>query len=179
MDRSARLFVCLRCRAQVVLCSHCDHGQVYCDSACSFAARREHRRHSARRYQGSRRGRLKHAARTACWRRRRRVLCLANAEARAHATDVNKVTHQGCLPLLADASLAACETPTSSQPIEPVERPASAVEVAPPVTMPVTKAVAWLALRCRQCGCTVRPHLRQDRLRDRGVAAGGRHDHCP
>ena len=38
----------------------------------SSAGRHEHRRHSAQRYQDSRSGRLKHAARTACWRRRER-----------------------------------------------------------------------------------------------------------
>jgi len=83
MDRSARLFLCVRCRQQVMLCSHCDHGQLYCSPSCSAAGRHEYRRHSAQRYQGSRSGRLKHAARTACWRRRerqrQRCLCLSSA----------------------------------------------------------------------------------------------------
>ena len=39
MARSARLFLCARCRDQVLLCSHCDRGQVYCSRACSVASR--------------------------------------------------------------------------------------------------------------------------------------------
>ena len=42
MDRSARLFLCVRCREQVMPCSHCDHGQLYCSPSCSLAGRREH-----------------------------------------------------------------------------------------------------------------------------------------
>ena len=70
MARSARLFLCARCRDQVLLCSHCDRGQLYCSRACSFARRHERRRETAQRYQSSA-GRLKHAARTALAERRR------------------------------------------------------------------------------------------------------------
>ena len=177
MDRSARLFLCVRCRQHVMLCSHCDHGQLYCSPACSSAGRHEHRRHSAQRYQDSRSGRLKHAARTACWRRRRRSVCLASEDASARAV-VNKVTHQGCPPVQADASLPACKTTHARAPIELTR---SAADVVLPSTTAVASALAppWAALRCRLCGCAVRPHLRQDWLRRRGVAAGGRHDHCP
>ena len=185
MDRSARLFLCLRCRVQVVLCSHCDHGQVYCGRACSLAARGEHRRRSAQRYQSGRQGRLKHAARMACWRRRRRCLRLASTLARTGA-NANKVTHQGCLPMPADASLSACQ-PTNT--CEVIEHPGSAAEVVLPATMVAVVAVvvpsavatapAWAAPRCHLCGCAVRPHIRLGWLRRRSVASGGRHDHCP
>ena len=180
MDRSARLFQCLRCREQVVLCSDCDHGQVYCGPACSLAARREHRRRSAQRYQSSRCGRLKHAARMACWRRRRRSLRLSGAGASA-----NKVTHQGCLPTAADASLPACQP---SNACEPIEHPGSAAEVVLPAAMvavavvvasAAAPALAWAAPRCRLCGCLVLPHFRLGWLRRRSVAPGGRHDHFP
>jgi predicted AAA+ superfamily ATPase len=39
---TARLFLCARCRAQVLLCSRCDRGQVYCGPECSQSARRQH-----------------------------------------------------------------------------------------------------------------------------------------
>jgi len=68
MDRPARLFLCARCRTQVVLCSHCDRGQRYCTAACSRQARDAAQRDAAQRYQRSRRGRLAHAARTRRWR---------------------------------------------------------------------------------------------------------------
>ena len=194
MDRSARLFLCPRCREQVVLCSDCDHGQVYCGRACSLAARGEYRRRSAQRYQSSRPGRLKHAARTACWRRRQRSLRLSSAEANA-----NKVTHQGCLPIPDDASLPACQPKNAC---DPIEHPGSAAEVVLPLVVPlvlplvvpplaamvavvvvVASAVAptpaWAAPRCRLCGCAVLPHFRQGWLRRRSVVPGGRHDHFP
>ena len=108
MARSARLFLCARCRDQVLLCSHCDRGQLYCSRACSLASRRERRQEAARRYQRSRGGRLKHAARTACWRNRRRSLREAGA-----AGDIDKVTHQGCPHSPADALLLTCDLPSS------------------------------------------------------------------
>jgi len=83
MSGTARLFLCARCRGQVVLCSHCDRGNRYCSPSCAQAARRYAQRAAARRYRGSRRGRLAHAARQRRYRRRR----------------CKKVTHQGSPPL--------------------------------------------------------------------------------
>ena len=171
MERSARLFLCVRCRQQVMLCSHCDHGQLYCSPSCSSAGRHEHRRRSAQRYQRSRGGRLKHAARTACWRRRRRSLCLASTGARVRA-DINKVTHQGCPPVQADAPLPGCKTTPACAPNELSSSDADAV-------LPTATAPMWAAPRCGLCGCSVRPHLRQDWLRRPRVASGGQHDHWP
>ena len=171
LERSARLFLCVRCRQQVVLCSHCDHGQVYCSPSCSSAGRHEHRRRSAQRYQSSRGGRLKHAARTACWRRRQRCLGVASTDARVRA-DVNKVTHQGCTPMQADASLPACKTTSAC---ESIDHPSSVADVVLSSATPTT----WAAPRCRHCSCAVRPHLRQDWLRRPRVASGGQHDHWP
>ena len=53
----ARLFLCARCRRQVLICSRCDRGQRYCGARCSGPARRESLRAAGRRYQHSRRGR--------------------------------------------------------------------------------------------------------------------------
>ena len=51
-----RLFLCLACRAQVLICSHCDRGHVYCAMGCAQKARRRSLRAAGRRYQTSRRG---------------------------------------------------------------------------------------------------------------------------
>ena len=59
----ARLFLCARCRRQVLICSRCDRGQQYCGAGCSDLARRESLRAAGRRYQQSRRGRHCHAER--------------------------------------------------------------------------------------------------------------------
>jgi hypothetical protein len=98
MQSSARLFICARCRCQVVICSHCDRGNIYCGQGCAQAARRQSLRGSAERYQNTRRGRLAHAERQRRYRRRRK----------------QKVTHQGSPPTIADETLPA-ESRTSAR----------------------------------------------------------------
>jgi hypothetical protein len=98
MQSSARLFSCAGCRCQVVICSHCDRGNIYCGQRCSQAARGQSQREAARRYQRTRRGRSCHAERQRRYRQRR----------------TTKVTHQGSPPVLADETLAA-ESKTAVQ----------------------------------------------------------------
>jgi hypothetical protein len=74
----ARLFLCQGCRVQVLICSHCDRGHMYCIEGCAQQARRQSQREAGRRYQTSRHGRINHAAR-----------------ARRHRVRKNNVTHQG------------------------------------------------------------------------------------
>ena len=40
MDPVGRFFLCQRCRAQTLVCSACDRGQMYCSSDCAQTARR-------------------------------------------------------------------------------------------------------------------------------------------
>lgn len=77
---TGRLYLCARCRAQVVICKPCDRGQRFCTRECARATRREQVREAGRHYQDSRRGRLAHALRQARYRERRQ-----------------KVTHRGSL----------------------------------------------------------------------------------
>jgi hypothetical protein len=67
-----RLFLCLRCRDQVVICSRCDRGQVYCGRECASEVRRSKQRKARRRYQASERGRQLHADRNRRYRARGR-----------------------------------------------------------------------------------------------------------
>ena len=91
----ARLFLCARCRCQVLICSRCDRGQQYCGARCSGLARRESLRGAGRRYQHSRRGRHCHAERQRRYRRRcREGVC------------THKVTHHGSAGAPRDAELA-------------------------------------------------------------------------
>lgn len=168
MDRSARLFLCARCRDQVLLCSHCDHGQLYCSRACSGVSRRERRRETAERYQSSRGGRLKHAARSACWRERRRSPCHVNA-----GMDIDKVTHQGCLDALADASLPACATPSVSE--DSIDTESSATVT----TMVGAGAVGFAALVCQRCAHPLLPHVRQAHWHSNSARSLRAHDHRP
>ena len=167
MDRAARLFLCARCRDQVLLCSHCDRGQRYCSRACSSVSRGQRRRVSAQRYQSSRGGQLKHAARSACWRQRRRSLCQANLG------DSNKVTHQGCPVAGAGASLLACETPSPCEAHELISNTDSAHATVSPSAGTATFSV----LVCRRCTHRLLPHVRQGFLRPRSARWRGGHDH--
>ena len=85
MEPPPRRFLCARCRAPVLVCSHCDRGQRYCAADCAVIARKALQQEAAQRYQCSRSGRLKHAQRTRRWRERQ-------------ATPNQSVTHQGSPP---------------------------------------------------------------------------------
>jgi hypothetical protein len=65
---SGRLFVCAWCGCEVVVCSCCDRGQIYCGVDCAGQGRRQTLRGAGRRCQQTRRGRRMHAARMARYR---------------------------------------------------------------------------------------------------------------
>ena len=70
MESSGRFFLCAGCRVQVLVCSYCDRGQIYCAGTCAPRARHESMRAAGRRYQDSHRGRRKHAERSRRYRAR-------------------------------------------------------------------------------------------------------------
>ena len=72
MKKSARIFNCHRCRELVAICSHCDRGNIFCSKKCSSASRNASLKRSSNKYQKSRKGRHKHAARQHRYRKRRR-----------------------------------------------------------------------------------------------------------
>ncbi len=143
----ARMFLCARCRDQVVVCSHCDRGQRYCPDQCYALNRRYAQREAGKRYQHSLKGRHKHAQRMRRWRARR--------DART-----NKVTHQGSHAVDPSDVLAASLTtePTCAPTPSPL-----------PLLMPSPARTAVLiAYCCRFCGAALRTHLRPGFLRRRG-----------
>ena len=79
MDDSARLFNCVRCQRQVVICSDCDRGNIYCAEECSRSARQQSLKMAGQRYQQTLQGKQKHALRQQRYRQRQK----------------DKVTHQG------------------------------------------------------------------------------------
>jgi hypothetical protein len=102
MADDGRLFLCGRCRVQVVVCRHCDRGQIYCGRSCSAQARRTAMAAAGRRYQSSRPGRFAHAAR-----------------ARRYRARAKNVTHQGSTPtpvadLLPSVTAASQAVPVSA-----------------------------------------------------------------
>jgi hypothetical protein len=63
MKRSSRLFYCASCSQQVVICSHCDRGNIYCGLKCTTAARQKYCKASNKRYQQTKQGRFNNALR--------------------------------------------------------------------------------------------------------------------
>jgi len=66
----------------VSICGRCDRGNIFCPGECAAVSRRESRRRAGARYQRTRRGARRHAARQQAWRERQ----------------LEKVTHLGYAP---------------------------------------------------------------------------------
>ena len=113
-DQTGRLFLCARCQAQVLVCSQCDRGQRYCANGCANITRRSRQREAGERYQQSRIGRHKHAARMHQW--RKRVAALAKI-----------VTHHSSQVTPADAVLQANESPPAISPDSQPQSPCSSI----------------------------------------------------
>jgi hypothetical protein len=73
-EASCRMFSCVRCRSQVLICRRCDRGQIYCIGSCAKEARRDRQREARRRYQATPRGRAMHAERSRRYRARSRCV---------------------------------------------------------------------------------------------------------
>lgn len=109
---SVRRYHCARCHRPVLICSHCDHGHIYCFEGCREQADKERRRRNAKRYQSSPKGRRNNAQRQCRHRERHRsrappdaidsVAEQVDAEEPLGATDsthnTEKVTHHGSPP---------------------------------------------------------------------------------
>ena len=150
-EHPARLFVCARCRAQVLLCSRCDRGQRYCGRVCSRAARDDSRREAGQRYQRSRGGRIAHAARSRRWRQQHQACTppdLGDAEPDIDLS--NFVTHQGSANPPPDAPLPSCEQVPERPPVDAVANVALTL---------------MAAARCRRCATSLSPWARQGFLR--------------
>lgn len=100
MTLSSRLYFCSRCHVQVIICSHCDRGQRYCPGQCRHQARSESAQRARKKYQSTRSGRFKNAARQQRFRDRRS----------------QKVTHQGSPSKHPHDLLRICLTKTKKTP---------------------------------------------------------------
>jgi len=94
MKQSSRLFNCVSCCTQTVVCSDCDRGQIYCGKFCSQTARLQLHRAADKRYQESFKGRMKHALRQQRYRESKKI-----------------VTDQGSTPVMESVVLISVEVP--------------------------------------------------------------------
>ena len=85
--KDARLYQCVRCHHQCIICSDCDRGNIYCGSTCAVQSRAQNHSIANQIYQKTFRGRQKHALRQSHYRFRQQE-------------KTKKVTDQGsaCLP---------------------------------------------------------------------------------
>lgn len=180
-DEPARRFLCARCRAPTLVCSHCDRGQIYCATGCAAVVRQQSQRDAGRRYQGSLRGRFRHAARTRRWRERQALLAVPVAL--AEMATPQSVTHQGSpLPpsdavLTVPSPMPAAATPAPASTAQSCKTITTGSASAPAATLP-----AWRCHWCRTpCAARVRlDFLRHSRPTRRASArVEPSHDHSP
>lgn len=74
MESTGRIFKCVLCCKQVLICRFCDRGQRYCSPYCSNTARKQAQKASSHRYQQSRLGKSNHAHRMRHYRRRKQIV---------------------------------------------------------------------------------------------------------
>lgn len=97
LEELCRVYRCRGCDIEVRICVGCDDGQVYCAGNCRELARQESSRAAAARYQSTRRGALRHAARQKTYRHRQTQRRLSES----------KVTHHPCEKLLGAQTVSA------------------------------------------------------------------------
>jgi hypothetical protein len=144
-DNTGRFFLCERCRAQVLICSCCDRGQIYCAGGCAPIARAERRQDVARRYQTSRNGRFAHAARSRRYRARRKI-----------------VTHHGSPDCHGDVDVMAASVTTPMKASDMADAP---LLPAPAISTRLPAGV--LGHHCHWCGRCCSPFVRREPLRRR------------
>jgi len=162
-DQTGRLFLCARCQAQVLVCSQCDHGQRYCANGCANITRRSRQREAGKRYQQSRAGRHKHAARMHQWRVRR-------------AASAKIVTHHRSQVPPADAVLPANESPPAISPDSQAQSPCSPiapVSIALNTTADTRISMPAPLWRCHWCQSPCPALVRQGFLRHGRWARNG------
>src|SRR3990167_6477400 len=95
MELSSRLFYCRICYTQCIICSPCDHGQIYCSPDCSRSARKKSCDEAEKRYQQTEKGKLKHALRQQRYRERQCKIvtdhtCQTQLECEQYSSTENK-----------------------------------------------------------------------------------------
>ena len=96
MNDTARIFNCVRCQRQTIICAYCDRGNIYCGFICARQSRIQNHRISNRIYQKTYRGKQKHSERQKYYRLRQK----------------EKVTDQGSVSISQNDLLLATEIDT-------------------------------------------------------------------
>ena len=118
MEPTPRLFLCIRCHEQVVLCSWCDHGQIYCGRTCAELARQKSLRLARLRYQHTFNGRRNHAACQARYRARLKNKVMDHGSPQTNRCDVinlpeKKTENTVIVQISQPMTCCFCKTPVS------------------------------------------------------------------
>ncbi len=132
MCHSGRIYNCVRCQHQVIICSHCDRGNIYCSGECAKQSRHEKQQEAAERYQSSPKGRQRHAQRQHQYRQRQQ---------QSRQRQKEKMTHQG------SPAQTTCDSITSGL----------KTEILQPIASLYSKKEG---LVCHFCGCQCGEYLR-------------------
>ena len=100
---TARRYHCARCHQPVIICRHCDRGNIYCFDGCAKKANNERCQRNAKRYRRSAKGRRSNAARQRR-NRLRKALEQLNREA-------SKQRHEKPIAPCPESSITACDQP--------------------------------------------------------------------
>lgn len=111
MDLTPRLFLCARCYLQVVICTYCDRGNIYCSRSCAVDARKQSIREAGIRYQKSLKGRLKHALR-----QRRYMDKIRDLKKKMTHQGSNETAQNALLPSVKNKTEATKEKQVNSSP---------------------------------------------------------------
>ena len=149
MCRSARIYVCARCNCNVMICSHCDRGNIYCSGECAAQARKEKQTKTQKSYQNTPEAHSLHALRQQAYRQRQ----------------LEKVTHQSSPRLVPyDVLITPCKEETT-QDEPPLTEPEVVLmtDAALKETSGVTEIITAdgkPSLHCHFCGCRCSEKLR-------------------
>ncbi len=122
---TARRYHCARCHRPVIICRHCDRGNIYCFDGCAQAAEKERCKRNAKRYRDTDKGRRSTAKRQRNKRLREAMPGSdpepskqhqhtpkpASAESEATPCDSPIVTHRGSVDEPRSAPLISTPTP--------------------------------------------------------------------
>ena len=138
-----RIFQCARdeCRALVVLCALCDHGDRYCSVGC----RHEARRCSRRIYAKGSRARLKRTARSARYRARRRSKV---TDTPVQELDFQATHSTRAAEVIETSSMPAARSEVSDDQVEKHKTAEPAGSNAESIVSPGTASTS----RCCRCG---------------------------
>jgi hypothetical protein len=145
---TARRYHCARCHQPVIICRHCDRGNIYCLDGCAKAANKERCQRNAKRYQRSAKGRRSNAAR-----QRRNRLCKALEQLDREAGRQRGEKPASPYPEL---GVTACDSPIVTH----------RGSVAEPDGAPLTsKPQQQRVVYCNACQCVCSEAMRIDFLR--------------